>query len=170
MAVFGKINDLSSLFSKTEELNYLSTQIESLFREDFLSKIRSLAVGENFQTPLDFEMFFVSHCYALKDRKEGFFESHHKYIDIQIVIEGFERFLIGDHESFKLISNYDESKDLEIHSPIRPLSEVFLREREMCVLFDHDIHGVGIGEGEEQGRIVRKVIFKIPKTLIKHRL
>lgn len=170
MAIFGNIESLSPLFSKTQELEYLLSQIQALFHADFRSKIQSLKVGENFQTPLKYEMFFVTHCYALREEKEGFFESHYKYIDVQVVLEGFERFLIGEKDRFKLSIPYDESKDLEVHQPTQALNELLLREKEACILFPQDVHGVGIGRNEEIGKIVKKAIFKVPKTLIKHRL
>ena len=37
-------------------------------------------------------------------------------------------------------------------------------------LFPFDVHGVGIGYAEEVGKVVRKVIFKVPIKYIKHRL
>lgn len=170
MAIFGHIESLTPLFNKTEELDYLLGQIQALFRADFLSKIQSLEVGENFETPLKYGMFFITHCYKLKEEKEGFFESHFKYIDLQIVISGFERFLIGEKNRFTLIETYNETRDLEIHRPIEVLNEILLKEQEVCILFPKDVHGVGIGRNEEMGKIVRKAIFKIPCSLIKHRL
>lgn len=170
MAIFGTIESLSPLFSKTQELEYLLDQIQALFKADFLSKIQRLKVGENFQTPLKHEMFFVTHCYELREEKKGFFESHYKYIDIQVVLEGFERFLIGEKDRFSVLTPYDESKDLEVHHPTQALNELLLKEKEACILFPQDVHGVGIGRNEEIGKIVKKAIFKVPHTLIKHRL
>lgn len=170
MAIFGRIESLAPLFSKTQELEYLLGEIHSLFKTDFLSKIQSLQIGENFQTPLKYEMFFVTHCYKLKEEKEGFFESHYKYIDIQVVLEGFERFLIGEKDRFSLSSPYDENKDLEVHHPTQALNEILLKEKEACILFPQDVHSVGIGRNEEIGKVVKKAIFKVPLSLIKHRL
>lgn len=170
MAIFGTLQDLAPLFKKTEELEYLYLQVQSLFKQEFLSKIQSLKEGENFKTPLEYEMFFITHCYSLKEGEKGFFESHQKYIDLQIVIEGFERYLIGDHSKFDEIAPYDAEKDLQVHSPKAKLNNLFLQAQEMCILFPEDIHGVGIGENDEIGKLVKKAIFKIPHTLIKHRL
>lgn len=170
MAIFGKIDDLSPLFSKTEELEYLYLQICSLFKPEFLSRIQTLNEGENFETPLEYGMFFITHCYKLRLEENGFFESHQKYIDFQVVLEGFERYLIGNKGSFTLQTAYDPTKDLEIHTPIQPLSHLILKAKEMCILFPQDVHGVGIGTEKEIGQSVKKAIFKVPLSLIKHRL
>lgn len=170
MAIFGKIEDLKPLFSKTQELESLLVGIESVFSGERLSKLQALNVGENYKVELDYGMFYIAHCYALKSEEEGFFESHQEYIDFQVVVEGFENYLIGDRSKFAPLQSYDESKDLEVHTPTQELSRIRLESREMAVLFPYDIHGVGIGYGEEVGKIVRKVIFKVPNRYIKHRL
>lgn len=170
MAIFGKIEDLKPLFSKTQELETLLVSIQSIFDEKSLARLQALGVGENYKVELDYGMFYIAHCYALKDEKEGFFESHLDYIDFQVVVEGFEGYLIGSPDKFKLLEAYNKEKDLEVHTPTSPLSHIRLNSKEMAVLFPHDIHGVGIGYGEDVGKIVRKVIFKVPIKFIKHRL
>ncbi|RDU70961.1 YhcH/YjgK/YiaL family protein [Helicobacter brantae] len=170
MAIFGKIEDLKPLFSKTQELESLLVGVESVFSGERLSKLQALNVGENYKVELNYGMFYIAHCYALKSEEEGFFESHQEYIDFQVVVEGFENYLIGDRSKFAPLQSYDESKDLEVHTPTQELSRIRLEGREMAVLFPYDIHGVGIGYGEEVGKIVRKVIFKVPNRYIKHRL
>lgn len=170
MAIFGQIKSLAPLFSKTEELDYLLGQIQALFQSDSLLKIQSLTTQQNFQTPLKYGMFSIAHCYQLKEEKEGFFESHLKYIDIQVVVEGFERFLIAPKDRFKLITPYDETKDLAIYHPAGELSQIFLQEKEMCILFPEDVHTTGIGKENELENIVKKVVFKVPYSFIKHRL
>lgn len=170
MAIFGKIEDLKPLFSKTQELESLLINIESVFSEQSLSKLQALKAGENYKVELDYGMFYIAHCYALKSEENGFFESHQDYIDFQVVVEGFESYLIGSRDKFSLLESYDKSKDLEVHSPKEKLNILRLTQREIAVLFPTDIHGVGIGYGDEVGKIVRKVIFKVPLKYIKHRL
>lgn len=170
MAIFGKIEDLKPLFSKTQELESLLVGIESVFGGEQLSRLQALNVGENYKVELDYGMFYVAHCYTLKSEKEGFFESHREYVDFQVVVEGFENYLIGDSGRFSLLKSYDESKDLEVHTLSKTPNIIRLESKEMAVLFPYDIHGVGIGYREEVGKIVRKVIFKVPTRYIKHRL
>lgn len=170
MAIFGTIDDLKPLFSKTVELESLLVGIESVFLEESLQKLRSLQAGENYRVELDYGMFYIAHCYTLKPENDGFFESHQEYIDFQVVVEGFEGYLIGCKDDFLLKSSYEKEKDLEVHTPQKKLSYLRLSSREMAILFPSDVHGVGIGYGEEIGEIVRKVIFKVPSKYIKHRL
>ena len=170
MAIFGKIEELKPLFSKTQELESLLVGIESVFGGEQLARLQALGVGENYKVELEYGMFYIAHCYALKSESEGFFESHQEYIDFQVVVEGFEDYLIADKSKFAPLQGYDESKDLEVHTPTQGLSRVRLEGGEMAVLFPYDVHGVGIGYGEDIGKIVRKVIFKVPNRYIKHRL
>lgn len=170
MAIFGKIEDLKLLFSKTQELESLLINIESIFEDRTLAKIRSLDIGENYNVELNHGIFYVAHCYTLKDEKEGFFESHLDYIDFQVVVEGFEGYLIGSPDKFKLLEAYNKEKDLEVYTPTSPLSHIRLNSKEIAVLFPYDIHGAGIGYGEDIGKVVRKVVFKVPTRYIKHRL
>lgn len=170
MAIFGRLDTLSPLFGKTEELEYLQVYLHSLFKPDFLSRIAPMQAGENFQTKLDYGMFAITHCYTLKDRANSFYESHRKYIDFQVVIEGFERYFIGNQDDFKVLNPYDENKDLVIYSPTQEISNILLKAQELCILFPDDVHSVGMGDSSEVGRLVKKVIVKVPQTLIKHRL
>lgn len=170
MAIFGKIEDLKPLFSKTQELESLLLGIEGVFSGEALSKLQALNVGENYRVDLDYGMFYIAHCYALKSEENGFFESHQDYIDFQVVVEGFEGYLIGSKDRFNLAQNYDKEKDLEVHTPKEKLNYLRLGAQEMTILFPSDVHGVGIGYGDEIGKVVRKVIFKVPLKYIKHRL
>lgn len=170
MAVFGKIQDLKPLFSKTQELESLLVGIESVFTGEGLQRLHSLQAGENYKVELDYGMFYIAHCYALKDESEAFFESHQDYIDFQVVVEGFEGYLIGGKDRFELKGSYEKEKDLQVHTPKEKPNYLRLSSQELCVLFPFDVHAVGIGYGEEIGKIVRKVIFKVPFKYIKHRL
>ena len=73
MAIFGKIEDLKPLFSKTQELESLLIGIESVFAGEALSRLQALGVGENYRVELDYGMFYIAHCYALKSEENGFF-------------------------------------------------------------------------------------------------
>lgn len=171
MAVVGSLQDLSHLFVKTEELRALEQEILQCFEAQRYQQIQDLEVGTNFEIPLQYGMKIIAHCYKLKEARDGFFESHYKYIDFQVVISGFERYLIGSKSRFSLLTPYDEIKDLEVHTPPdKPLQEFVLQERDMCVLFPYDVHGVGIGKGDEINQIVRKIIIKVPAELIKLKL
>lgn len=170
MAIFGTIEDLKPLFSKTQELESLFINIQSMFSKENLLKIQSLEVGENYKLEFDYGIFCIAHCYRLKDQKDAFFESHQEYVDFQVVVDGFEGYLIGDYSSFNLFQSYDKEKDLAVYEPKNQLSYLRLSYAQMAILFPTDIHGVGIGHAEEIGRIVRKVIFKVPIKYIKHRL
>lgn len=170
MAIFGKIEDYKTLFSKTQELEYLLAKIESVFQGERLKQIQDLQTGENFKVDLDYGMFYIAHCYTLKSEQDGFFESHQEYIDFQVVVEGFEGYLIGSQDRFTLKQSYDREKDLEVHTPKSALSYLRLSSGDMAILFPSDIHGVGIGYADEVGKLVKKVIFKVPIKYIKHRL
>lgn len=170
VAIFGRIEDLKLLFTKTQELEYLLINIESIFSGERLKEIQALQCGENHRIDLNYGMFYNASCYALKSEQDGFFESHQKYIDFQIVVEGFEGYLIGSKDKFNLTQVYNKDKDLEVYTPKSALNYLRMNPKEMVILFPEDIHGVGIGYKEDIGKLVKKVIFKVPIKYIKHRL
>ncbi|WP_027327595.1 YhcH/YjgK/YiaL family protein [Helicobacter pametensis] len=170
MAIFGTISHLAPLLSKTVELDYLNSQIQSLFTSEFDALIENLKEGESFEQEMKYGMRLIAHAYKLKPFSQAFFESHQRYIDFQIVLSGSERYLVGSEEDFKPLESYDEDRDLATYAIQREVSEILLRCKELCVLFPQDIHCAGVGREYEVGNLVKKVVIKVPTTLTKHRL
>jgi biofilm protein TabA len=69
------------------------------------------------------------------------FESHHRYIDIQVVVAGGENMEWTAVEGLTEQVAYHEAKDIRFHhEPQRPVSRVTVRPGEFTVFFPEDAH------------------------------
>jgi YhcH/YjgK/YiaL family protein len=94
------------------------------------------------------------------DIAEKYAERHKKYIDIQLLLYGEERFGYSDISSIKKVfKEYDEEQDIELYQHIENEEFFLLRQNMFAVFFPEDIHRPGLSYGSP--RNVRKVIFKL---------
>jgi len=92
---------------------------------------------------------------------EKYAEHHKKYIDIQFLLYGEERFGYSDISSIKKVfKEYDEEKDIELYQTIENEEFFLLRQNMFAIFFPEDIHRPGLSHGSP--RYIRKVIFKLP--------
>jgi len=104
-------------------------------------------------------IFAIVQEYESKDRSDGFFEVHRKYVDIQIVIKGTELAGIANLKDCRTIQKYDSEKDfhkLEGGNDIITLKKGFF-----AVFFPQDAHMPGVKSGTNKEKI-KKVVFKLP--------
>lgn len=101
-------------------------------------------------------VYAVVQDYQSKRAEEGKWEAHRKYIDLQYVVSGRERF--GYAPAGRMAAGpYDEERDLE--RPDGDGAFVELRAGDFMLLWPGEAHmpGMAIGEPAE----VRKVVVKI---------
>ena len=97
--------------------------------------------------------------YETKDKSEGFFEAHRKYIDIQIVLSGVETAGIANLKDCRTIQKYNLEKDF--HKLEGGEDFITLKKGLFAVFFPQDGHMPGIKCGTQKGEI-KKVVFKLP--------
>ncbi|HOY66030.1 MAG TPA: YhcH/YjgK/YiaL family protein [Candidatus Ozemobacteraceae bacterium] len=117
--------------------------------------LASLAVGRH---EIDGERLFVTVSdYTTKRPGEGFWEAHRRYVDVQLVASGRERFGFGRLGEMRLES-HDDARDLSVLSGE---GEFFTLAPEMAViLFPEDAHMPGMALDGNPGP-VRKIVVKI---------
>ncbi|MDD3657009.1 MAG: YhcH/YjgK/YiaL family protein [Atribacterota bacterium] len=102
-------------------------------------------------------IYGVVNNYFTKPKKEGLWEAHHHYIDIQYVITNKE--LIGytnlsQVEKYKV---YDENKDIEFFTGKG--SHLIVNAGTFVIFYPHEVHMPGIAlENPEK---VKKVVIKV---------
>lgn len=95
--------------------------------------------------------------YQTKPRAEGFWEAHRRYIDVQVVSAGRERFGFAHLHEMKLTS-HDETRDLSV---LEGEGDFFiLRPGIFAVLFPEDAHMPGL-QTDSAPEPVRKIVIKI---------
>ena len=105
--------------------------------------------------------------YFTKREEEKFWESHKKYLDVQIMIDGSERVAINDIRNMREKS-FDSERDLVILDGDK-MFDVIIENGDVLVFFPNDVHKPELdifnSENEEKcednKKIVTKVVFKI---------
>lgn len=104
----------------------------------------------------------IEQSYKLGDG--GIFESHKKYVDFQLIINGSECMKIGFPKCFRSINAYDDSKDMINYNVLKNISSLSLYEGDLLVLFPDDIHAGGFKLNDN---IVFKSVLKVPLSLLR---
>jgi len=90
------------------------------------------------------------------DRRQ---ETHRRYADIQIMLEGEERILLAPAGEVGEGSGYQAEKDCEMFDLPPQHSTLRLRTREFAIFFPGEAHQPGVALGEPAW--VRKVVIKV---------
>lgn len=172
MAIIGNLYSLSHLFKKTTALEHLYSYLynSSDKKHPFNKRILSLDCGEN-RVELDFGMVAIEQTYKLKDPKEAFYESHLKYVDFQLIIQGEEYFRVGDLSCFQIKDSYNPIKDIITYTPKFNHSQLFLQKNDLAIFFEYDVHAGGLYcQDLNHTHQVYKTVIKVPKELLKLKL
>jgi YhcH/YjgK/YiaL family protein len=104
-------------------------------------------------------IFYLVQTYETKPETEVKFESHKKFIDIQIIIGGDEIIDITSIKNLLRHTGYDTTKDIEFYLPGKEYTRIFLKTNEFGVFFPQDAHRPGI---RLLTKNVKKLVFKVP--------
>ena len=102
--------------------------------------------------------------YFTKSENEKFWESHKKYLDVQIMINGNEKVAISNIRNME-VKSFDSEKDLVILEGEKEF-DLVMKTGDVLVFFPNDVHKpeLNISETDNSGnirKIVTKVVFKI---------
>ena len=124
-------------------------------------RLEALAAGESGRVELAGGMYAIEQVYRSKPRAEGFFESHRKFIDIQVVLVGEEIMEVAEIGHLPVKAPFDADKDVIIYGDFPGASVLRFRAGEAGVYFPADGHMPGLmGAGGAQ--LVRKTVVKVP--------
>lgn len=102
--------------------------------------------------------FFLIQKGETKPMKEGNFEAHRKYIDVQIVTGGSEEFAWADIRDLDPAGEYDEEKDKAMYSGTA--EHTMKAVAGMCyIAFPHDGHKAVRHTGAQQS--FTKIVMKL---------
>ncbi|AQQ70386.1 Toxin-antitoxin biofilm protein TabA [Limihaloglobus sulfuriphilus] len=127
--------------------------LDLLAAEDFLSK----PDGE--YSVQGRELFYIVQRYPTKPVSEGFFETHKKYIDIQLVVSGSEMIGYANRKDLAVKDAYDESRDLEFYERPETFTPVNFSRGTFGIFWPQDGHMPGRSDKEKSD--VCKVVFKV---------
>ena len=103
------------------------------------------------------ECFAIVNQYKTKSIEESFVESHIKYIDIQHMVKGKEKFGFGNIQDFKILERNDDNDLIKLQGNLDFLT---LNKDYFTILFPQDVHMPGIIA--DQSEDIIKVVVKVP--------
>ena len=158
--IFTNINDKLQNSSLTKDIQFCI---------DYAGKNREKILSlENGSYDVDYNGIKMNvGKYFTKKEEDKFWESHKKYLDVQIMIDGSERVAINDIRNMREKS-FDSERDLVILEGNK-LFDIVIENGDVLVFFPNDVHKPELdifnSENEEKcednKKIVTKVVFKI---------
>lgn len=161
MAIFGPFHQVKAqLFDPRFEpaLAYVEEALRtgSPARE----RICRIAVGVTERIDLAGGSFALEQVYQARLRPEGFFESHRKYIDVQVIVEEEELMEVEDISRLVVSEPYNPERDFIKYADTPVASVLRMRTGDVAVFFPEDGHMPSLqwrGPGP-----VRKTVVKVP--------
>ncbi|MBI3884937.1 MAG: YhcH/YjgK/YiaL family protein [Opitutae bacterium] len=124
------------------------------------ARIDALAPGHSGKIELAAGAFAIEQAYFTKPRAEGFFESHRKSIDVQVVVAGEESMEVEDISRLAVTHAYDVERDLIKYADTAAASRLALRAGDLALFFPADAHMPSLQLGGPV--LVRKTVVKVP--------
>lgn len=163
MALWGTISSVRAQAPQTPVFGIAFSYIEELMRTGSTAhaRIRAIARGEAQKIELGEGAFAIEQVYETKLRPEGFFESHRKYIDVQVIVEGEELMEVIDASGITVNQPYQEERDLITYRDTANASHLRVGAGHATVFFPVDVHMPTLRLGSA-AVLVRKTVVKVP--------
>lgn len=163
MALFGTLATLRAQAPQSPGFATAFAYVDDLLRPDSAarSRLRSLARGETRKIDLGGGVFAMEQVYETKLRADTFFESHRKYIDVQVVVEGDELMEVIDASRIGVREAYNPDRDLVIHQDAADASLLRVAAGLATIFFPVDVHMPSLRRNAAP-ELVRKTVVKVP--------
>ena len=163
MAVFGPLSTVRlQLGGQTRfapALAYVAELLDPKSAAHF--RIRQMAAGANGRIELDGGAFVMEQVYLARPRPEVFFESHRKYIDVQVIVEGAERMEVEDISRLTVSQPYLDERDLIKYEDTATASHLAMSAGNVAVFYPVDGH-MSTLQPATGPVLVRKAVVKVP--------
>jgi YhcH/YjgK/YiaL family protein len=163
MALFGSLSTVRAQAPKTPGFATAFAYVEELLRpgSPVQARLHGIARGESQKVDLGGGVFVMEQVYETKPRAEGFFESHRKYIDVQVVAEGEELMEVIDASRITVREPYAADRDLILYAEGTDASLLRAVAGQVAVFFPVDVHMPSL-RLRTAPSLVRKAVVKIP--------
>jgi len=123
-------------------------------------RMSRIPVGTTKRVELAGGAFALEQVYKTKLRTEGFFESHRKYIDVQVVVEGEELMELADISRLVVAEPYNPERDFIKYADTATAAVLRMGPGDTAIFFPTDGH---MGSLHWRGTgLVRKTVVKVP--------
>jgi len=163
MALYGSFNTVRTQAPQTPGFSRAFAYVANLLQPTSVAaqRLGALAAGESHKTDLGGGVFAIEQVYETKLRAAGFFESHQKYIDVQVVVEGEEAMELADVARMTVLEPYLPERDLIVYSDEPQASILRVLAGEVAVFHPADVHMPSL-QVASTPMLVRKAVVKIP--------
>lgn len=164
MSLFGSFATVRAQAPQTPGFVTAFAYIEELMRPESTgrNRLRGIARGESRKLELEGGVFAMEQVYETKPRAEGFFESHRKFIDVQVIVEGEELMEVIDASRITIRDAYVPERDLITYHDAKDASALRLLAGEAAIFFPVDVHMPSLRLHSTTSALVRKTVVKVP--------
>jgi YhcH/YjgK/YiaL family protein len=162
MAVFGPFSTVRAQLGDDARFAPALAYLAEVFdpRSAVSFRISQLPVGASERVELSQGSFAIEQIYLSRLRPEGFFESHQKYIDVQVMVAGEELMEVEDITRLTGAEAYFEPRDFIKYADTTTASRLRMRAGDVAVFFPVDGHMPCL---QLDGPVlVRKTVVKVP--------
>ena len=137
----GAVRDFSEYLMKTDCSSIITPSLEKRCIEaaDFLTHLGgdSLSLGRHV---VNEDFYYNVIEYETTSENEKPFESHRKYVDAQLLLEGEEILQVTDINRLQDGTNYDEDSDIVLYKATTMAASTLLRPGTVLILYPRDAH------------------------------
>lgn len=163
MALFGRFATVRAQAPRLPGFATAFAYVEELLRPGsaVAQRIEAVPVGESRRVELGEGVFVMEQAYETKPRAEGFFESHRRHIDVQVVVAGEEVMELVDITRIAVETPFDPERDLVIYGDGPDPSLLRATAGDVALFFPADVHmpSLRLRAGPA---VVRKAVVKVP--------
>ena len=125
---------------------------------DFVSGLTTDSKNGKYELDSD-RVFAEINSYQSRSVEDALFESHRKYIDIQVVLNGCEYIGVYRGQQPEIVELYSPEKDVQFYKHPNKYSQILMEPGSFLILFPEDYHYPGCYvESPEQ---VKKLVVKV---------
>jgi len=148
------------IIDKIKNINEYKGISEKLDRAiEYISSNDALSLDDGKHEIIGNDLFAAVAGYETVVENEGKYEAHRKYIDIQMISEGYERIIVSNIDSMNITHAYDPDRDVcFLEGPAETIIEAV--KGMFCIFFPWDAHKPGVDSSRGRSK-VRKVVLKV---------
>lgn len=130
-------------------------ELKVIFKFIQINDLNELSIGIGI---INEQIHYIVSEYETHQYSSELWEKHNNYIDVQYIIKGSERILVGNQFS-SIVNEYDHKRDLAFYNIQEPYDQLSLNEHDFVLIFPHEIHQPCVSIYNDL--YVKKIVFKI---------
>lgn len=162
MAIISNIDNIFDFLPKNSTFDKIKDYLLKSLNSNSIeyNRIHNLSIGSFERFELFDDIFAIEQTFITKSREECFFESHKKYVDIQMVISGIEQMELMNIDKLEIEKEYEINTDFIIYKLRDESSKIVLQGKDIAIFFPVDGH-MGIAKYKNESRVFKTVV-KVP--------